>query len=208
LKRVLWDVDTQVDFMLPQGKLYVPGAEETRGAMARLVHAARHAGIVHVASADDHELTDPEISSAPDFESTYPAHCLRGTRGAMRVPETEQVDPLVLGLMPYPPGILRELVRNRREILLLKKSYSVFTNPSAEPLLEILDPEEVIVFGVATDVCDHAAIVGLRDRGRHVAFVEDAARGLSEERVSACLAVWRERGVSFTTTDDVVASLG
>jgi uncharacterized protein YabN with tetrapyrrole methylase and pyrophosphatase domain len=41
---LLWDVDTQVDFMLPEGKLYVPGAEETAPAMARLVAAAREAG--------------------------------------------------------------------------------------------------------------------------------------------------------------------
>ena len=31
--RILWDVDTQVDFMLPDGKLYVRGAEETAPAM-------------------------------------------------------------------------------------------------------------------------------------------------------------------------------
>jgi nicotinamidase/pyrazinamidase len=59
---VLWDVDTQVDFMLPEGKLYVPGAEETAPSMQRLVAAGRTAGLVHVASADDHELTDDEIS--------------------------------------------------------------------------------------------------------------------------------------------------
>ena len=79
---ILWDVDTQVDFMLPEGKLYVPGAEETIPAMERLVAAARAAGVVHVASADDHELTDPELSDAPDFLDTYPPHCLRGTSGA------------------------------------------------------------------------------------------------------------------------------
>jgi nicotinamidase/pyrazinamidase len=203
--RLLWDVDTQVDFMLPGGKLYVPGAEETRETMRRLVAGARAAGIVHVASADDHELTDPEISSSPDFESTYPPHCLRGTRGALKIDETEQADPLPLGLTPYPPGVLRDLVRDRREILLLKKSYSVFTNPSAEPLLELLDPDEIVVFGVATDVCDHAAIVGFLDRGLNVAFVEDAARGLSEERVAACSALWRERGVRFTTADEEIA---
>ena len=61
MKRILWDVDTQVDFMLPHGKLYVGGAEETIPAMKRLVEAARAAGVVHVASADDHELTDPVI---------------------------------------------------------------------------------------------------------------------------------------------------
>jgi nicotinamidase/pyrazinamidase len=202
---ILWDVDTQVDFMLPEGKLYVPGAEETREAMGRLVEAARAAGIAHVASADDHELTDPEVSDEPDFENTYPAHCLRGTRGARRIPETDQLDPLPLGLTPYPPGVLRELVVGRREILLLKKSYSAFTNPSAEPLLEVLEPDEIVVFGVATDVCDDAAILGFLDRGLRVAFVADAASGLSEERVAACTAVWRERGVRFTTVDDELA---
>ena len=59
---ILWDVDTQVDFMLADGKLAVPGAEETIPAMKRLVDTARSAGLVHVASADDHELTDAEIS--------------------------------------------------------------------------------------------------------------------------------------------------
>ncbi len=204
-RQVLWDVDTQVDFMLPGGRLYVPGAEQTLDAMSRLVRGAREAGVVHVASADDHELTDPEIAEQPDFENTYPPHCLRGTRGALKVPETEQADPLPLGLTPYPPGLLRRLVEGRREILLLKKSYSVFTNPSADPLLAILDPGELLVFGVATDVCDHAAIVGFLDRGRSVAFVEDAARGLSEERVAACTAEWRSRGVRFTSVDEVLA---
>src|ERR687888_1058285 len=116
--RILWDVDTQVDFMLPHGKLYVPGAEKTAPAMARLVAAAREAGIVHVASADDHELTDPEISDEPDWRNTYPPHCLRGTRGATRIPETEQEDPLPLGLVPLPDGYLVG-----REFLLLKKHF-------------------------------------------------------------------------------------
>ncbi len=203
---VLWDVDTQVDFMLPNGKLYVPGAEETAPAMRRLVEAAREAGFVHVASADDHELTDPEISDEPDFVNTYPPHCLRGTRGAQKIPETEQADPLPLVLLPYPPGLVPGLVSGRREILLLKKNFNVFTNPNTEPLLDALDPAEIVVFGVATDVCDDAAIRGFLLRGRRVRFVEDAARGLDEARVAACLAAWREAGVEFTTADDVVAS--
>jgi nicotinamidase/pyrazinamidase len=205
---ILWDVDTQIDFMLPDGKLYVPGAEETIPAMKRLVEAARSAGVVHVASADDHELTDPEISDHPDFQNTYPPHCLRGTRGAQRIPETEQADPLPLSLVPFPPGLVPELVADRREIVLLKKNFNVFTNPNTEPLLDALDPSEIVVFGVATDVCDDAAIRGFLQRGRRVRFVEDAARGLDEERVRTCTAAWREAGVEFTTTDAVAAFLG
>ncbi len=199
---ILWDVDTQVDFMLPHGKLYVRGAEETVPAMKRLVDAARAAGIVHVASADDHELTDEEISENPDFGTTYPPHCLRGTRGARKVPETEQEDPVPLTLELVPERYLAG-----REFLLLKKSFDVFTNPNTDPLLERLDPDEIVVFGVATDVCDDAVIRGFLQRGRKVRFVEDAARGLDEARVAACTAAWRQAGVEFTTSDEVIRKL-
>ena len=200
--RILWDVDTQVDFMLPDGKLYVPGAEQVVPEMRRLVQAARGAGVVHVASADDHELTDDEISEQPDFQVTYPPHCLRGTHGARKLAETDQEDPVPIGLTPLPERYLRG-----REFLLLKKSFDVFTNPNTDLLLTVLDPEEIVVFGVATDVCDDAAIRGFLARGRHVRFVEDAARGLDEGRVATCTAAWREQGVEFTTADAVVQSL-
>ena len=201
---VLWDVDTQVDFVHPDGKLAVPGAEAAVPAMGRLVTWARSNHVVHIASADDHELTDPEISTDPDFQSTYPPHCLRGTRGAQKIPETDQFDPLPLPHLAYPPEAVRELVAGRHEILLLKKTFDAFTNPNADAMLAALDPSEVIVFGVATDVCDHAAIVGLLRRGHRVAFVEDAARGLDEGRTRSCLAQWRDAGVRFTTSDAVV----
>src|SRR4051794_38332741 len=192
---ILWDVDTQVDFMEPSGKLYVPNANEVAPAMERLVDAARAVGIVHVASVDDHELTDPEISDKPDLRNTYPPHCLRGTRGSEKILETKQRDPLPLSLTPYPPGLLPGLIAGRREIVLLKKNFNVFTNPNCDPLLDAFDPQEIVVFGVATDVCDDAAILGFLQRGRRVVFVEDAARGLDEARVAACQAVWRDRGV-------------
>jgi len=199
---ILWDVDTQVDFMLPDGKLYVPEAEQVVPEMRRLVQAARGAGVVHVASADDHELTDDEISEQPDFQVTYPPHCLRGTHGARKLAETDQEDPVPIGLTPLPERYLRG-----REFLLLKKSFDVFTNPNTDLLLTVLDPEEIVVFGVATDVCDDAAIRGFLARGRHVRFVEDAARGLDEGRVATCTAAWRKQGVEFTTADAVVQSL-
>ena len=200
--RILWDVDTQVDFMLPDGKLYVPGAEATAPAMKRLVEAIRAKGIVHVASADDHELTDDEISDEADFARTYPPHCLRGTRGARKIPETEQEDPVPITLTAFPDRYLEG-----REFLLLKKSFDVFTNPNTDRLVERLDPYEIVLFGVATDVCDDAAIRGFLQRGRTVRFVEDAARGLDEGRVAACTAAWRGAGVEFTSVDEVIASL-
>ena len=204
---VLWDVDTQVDFVLAGGKLAVPGAEGAVPAMRQLVEAARAGGAVHVASADDHELTDPELSDEPDFVNTYPPHCLRGTPGAEKISVTKQLDPLPLSHVPFPPGLIPPLIDGRRELLLLKKNFDVFTNPNTAPVLSALNPAEIVLFGVATDVCDDAAILGLLDRGRRVHFVEEASRGLDERRVSTCTALWRERGVAFTPLAEAVALL-
>jgi nicotinamidase-related amidase len=81
----------------------------------------------------------------------------------------------------------------------------VFTNPNTDPLLDALDPGEIVVFGVATDVCNDAAIRGFLQRGRRVVFVEDAARGLDAGRTAACTAFWREAGVEFRTAKEVTA---
>jgi nicotinamidase/pyrazinamidase len=204
---ILWDVDTQVDFVLPEGKLYVPGAELLRPGMARLVSGARRAGLVRVASADDHEPGDPELSDEPDWSTTYPPHCLRGTPGAEKIVETRQTAPLELPDAELPSGVLSGLVAGRREILIPKKRFDVFTNPNAEALVEELDPSEVILFGVATDVCDDAAVRGLLRLGRRVRFVEDAAAGIDADRTAACLAAWRGQGVAFATVEEVVGEL-
>ena len=198
MKRILWDVDTQVDFVHADGKLAVPEAEAAIPAMRLLVEWARAEGIPHVASADDHELTDPEISETPDFSSTYPPHCLRGTRGAAKITETAQADPVPLGLTDVPERFFRG-----REFLLLKKHLDVFTNPNADRLLAVLDPGEVVVFGVATDVCDDAVIRGLLARSRSVRFVTDASRGLDEARTAACTAAWRAAGVRFSSAAEL-----
>jgi nicotinamidase/pyrazinamidase len=205
---IVWDVDTQVDFIEPEGKLYFTGAEDAKPAMARLVEAARAAVVVHVASCDQHELSDPEISEQPDFESTWPPHCLLGTRGAEKIPETKQLDPLPLPLVPLPAPILRRLLGGRREILVPKKQYDPFTNPNTEAVLDVLDPDEILLFGVATDVCDDAAVRALLRRGRRVAFVEDAARGVDESRAAACVEAWLAQGVRLTTAEQAAASFG
>jgi nicotinamidase/pyrazinamidase len=203
---ILWDVDTQVDFIEPGGKLYFAGAEEAKPAMARLVEAARAAGVVHVASTDQHELSDPEISERPDFESTWPPHCLLGTPGAEKVSETKQRDPLPLPLVPVPLEIFRRLLAGRREILIPKKHYDPFTNPNSETLLDLLDPDQIVLFGVATEICDDAAVRALLRRGRRIAFAGDAARGVDEARAAACIAAWSERGVRVTTAAEAVTS--
>ncbi|MGZ4371920.1 MAG: isochorismatase family protein, partial [Gaiellaceae bacterium] len=124
-----------------------------------------------------------------------------GTRGARKIPETEQEDPVPITL-----ELLPERYLEGREFLILKKNFDVFTNPNTDRLLERLDPDDIVVFGVATDVCDDAAIRGFLARGLKVRFVEDAARGLDDERVAISTAFWREEGVEFTTAEGIAAT--
>jgi nicotinamidase/pyrazinamidase len=203
---LFWDVDTQVDFMRPDGKLYVPGAIGIGPALASLTRHAAAAGIVRVASVCDHVLEDDEISDAPDLLTTFPPHCLRGTPGQAKVPETAFVDPVVVPNRPQDPAVLAaRLARHRGEVLIEKNHFDVFTNPNTSAVLDALAPDTIVVYGVAQDVCDAHAIAGfLRRGGLRVVFVEDAARPIDPARGAALLADWRRQGVEVMQAAEVL----
>ncbi len=202
---VLWDVDTQRDFCDADGRLFVPGADapELRARQAALVAWARGAGVPHVASGDDHLHADAEIADEPDWEATFPAHCLRGTRGAERIPETAQEDPLPLADAAETPARIAELLGGRREVLLHKHHLDVFTNPNAEALVAALGIRHAVVFGVATDLCVDRTAIGLRRLGVRVTVAEDACAGLDAGRVAACRAAWDAAGVTVASVAEV-----
>src|SRR5439155_24495243 len=77
---ILWQVDVQADFMLPGGKLYVPGAEKIIPNIGRLVDQARQGRVLLISSADAHQPDDPEFQR-------WPPHCVTGTAGAELIPE-------------------------------------------------------------------------------------------------------------------------
>src|SRR5439155_735708 len=77
---ILWEVDPQADFMLPDGKLYVPGAEKLLPNIRRLTDAARDGKVFLVSHGCFHTNDDPEFKM-------FPPHCVQGTPGANFVPE-------------------------------------------------------------------------------------------------------------------------
>jgi nicotinamidase/pyrazinamidase len=206
---VFWDVDTQVDFMLPSGSLAVPGAEELRPNLGRLTDAARAAGLTIVHTADDHAPHDPEIAAEPDFVETFPAHCLRGTAGAERVPETAAA-PDAADIPPDGAGIDLAAVARASEVVLRKNRFDAFSNPATVPLLRALAPDRVVVYGVALEVCDRYAVEGMLavGTGFEIVLVEDAVAALDPVRGKELLREWRERGVRLASTDEVLDEVG
>jgi len=204
---LFWDVDTQVDFMHPDGRLYVPGSVEIIPVLGRLTDWAHARGIRIVASADDHVPGHRELSDTPDGITTFPEHCMRGTPGQRKIPETTLRDPLVIDPAPQAvPDLTARVRAHDGDILFLKHWFDVFTNPNVLPVVDALAPGRIVLYGVALDVCNRYAIEGfLAHRpGIPVALVTDATRAIDASRAEGLLADWTARGVTLTTADEVM----
>ena len=204
MRPLFWDVDTQHDFMRADGALYVPDSESIIPSLGALTDYAHRRGIRIVASADDHEPGHRELSDAPDFAETFPLHCMRGTPGQGKIRETTLRDPLVI----EPDVPLSPVVRKHQgDFLLHKHWFDVFTNPHASALVDQLQPTDIVLYGVALDVCNRFAIEGLLAKHGTVRIhlVTDATRAINPENSAALLSDWERRGVHLVTTADVLA---
>jgi nicotinamidase/pyrazinamidase len=204
---IFWDVDTQYDFMRADGKLYVPDAEHIGGNLKRLTDYAHDHGIRIVASADDHVASDPEISDQPDWKTTFPPHCMRGTPGQKKIPETALRNPFVIEPARLEPKALADRARAYQgDILFHKHRFDVFTNENVPAVLDVLRPDDIVLYGVATDVCDKAAVEGLLARLPHTRLfvVTDAVKGIDKDVSEQLLKEWGEEGVRLVRTNEVV----
>ncbi len=94
----------------------------------------------------------------------------------------------------------------QRGIYFEKQTYDVFSNPLTEIILKAIDTKQAIIYGVATDYCVKAAVLGMQKRGIQCYVVEDAIKGVDvnpgdsekalEEMVSA--------GAKLVTTQQVL----
>ncbi len=204
---IFWDVDTQYDFMHADGKLYVPEAERIIGNLTRLTDYAHAHGIRVVASADDHVTGHAEISDKPDWKRTFPPHCLRGTPGQKKIPETALKSPLVIEPARADAKALAERLRaHAGDVLFHKHRFDVFTNENVATVLDVLAPDDIVLYGVATDVCDKAAVEGLLERRPHTRLfvVTDAVKGIDKDVSEQLLKDWGDEGVRLVKTKEVV----
>ena len=174
---IFWDVDTQTDFMLPGGKLYVPGAEKLIPNLNRLTDQARNDRVFLVSDACVHAPDDPEFQR-------FPPHCVRGTPGAEIVPETVADRFLILpnrreaavpaDLSPY------------QQVILEKQTLDVFDNPHTETVIERLNNLPMPTPNSwssewSRNIACAAPPKACSTRGRRVALVADAIKTLKAE---------------------------
>ena len=206
-KLIFWDVDTLYDFMKSDGKLYVTGSEDIIPAVKALTDFAHANRIPIVASADKHELSDPEISDTPDWKSTFPPHCMRGTPGQLKIEETRLQNPMVIEpKLQHPSALAQEVLSHRGDFLLNKRAVDVFTNANVRTLLRALEPQAIVLYGVATDFCNRYAVEGLLRTLPQVELylVTDAVRAIVPEEGERLIAGWRARGIRMVTVRQIV----
>jgi len=203
---IFWDVDTQYDFMISDGKLYVPEAEEIIPRLEALTAFARKMNIPIWGSVDYHDPDDPEISPQPDFQETFPPHCLKDTPGQEKIPATRPINPLWIDSQPLKREELHRLLQNHfGEVFFRKQRFDVFSNPNVIPALEFIQPKEVVIYGVALDVCDAYAVEGFLKMGKFkVTLVQDATKPIHVERGRELLKEWQQKGVRIVTTEEIL----
>ncbi|MGD0271451.1 MAG: isochorismatase family protein [Candidatus Sulfotelmatobacter sp.] len=198
-KQVFWEVDTQADFMLPGGKLYVPGAERLLPNIRRLTDAARQGRVLLISHGCYHPENDPEFK-------TFPPHCIRGTAGSAYV--AEALTEKVVIIPNDPEAKLPSDLSQYQQIHLEKQTLDIFQSRHADELVKRLgDAAEFVVFGVVTEYCVRFAAKGLLERGHKVSVVKDAIETLKAEDGERATAELQALGAKFITTDRALAQL-
>jgi len=202
-KSLFWNVDTQEDFIDQAGKLYVQGAEVIRPVLKQITDFAKVEGIRVINTCDYHHINSNELSSIPDYETSFPQHCLAGSSGAEFISETLPESPLLID-WDLELAIFAEFddPERFRNIVIRKDAFDVFAgNPYTEKVVQILQPDQVFVYGVTTNVCVDKAVLGLSERGIKVFVFMDAIKELPN--LPLPFNNWKAKGINMIQFADV-----
>ena len=177
MTQLIWITDAQKDFINPDGKLYIPGAECIKSNIKRILLTSQDVGINIFGSMDAHEMDDKE------FE-TYPAHCVVDTDGQKLIDECKVSHPDNIYCIPNNGnGVDMNVFEGAQQVFFEKQTTDVWDKRFGQPdniqtLLRMLDVTDIYVIGVATNICDIAAIRGFVKRDYNVAVITDAVKGI------------------------------
>lgn len=194
---VFLDIDTQIDFMLPEGKLYLEESRHIFRNLHRLLEYALIHRILILQTADTHTEDDPEFEAYG-----FPPHCVAGTPGWHRVPQTDLMPDRVISQTrqtSLPP------LDGERVILIEKPSFSIASNANALRFLEALRPCQFVAFGVATEGCVRKSILSLRELGFEVGVVIDAVAAGRAKAGEQALDEFASLGVRPLLTEEICA---
>ncbi|SRR5581483_1870029 len=198
-RTLFYDVDTQRDFMLAGGALHVPGSEKILPALRQLTQTAQRRNIRRLCSVDRHFKGDRELSRNG---GPWPDHCMDGTPGQQKVSETALTNPCAIPSSRIDDRQLDEAVQSGRELVIEKQDVNVIAgNANSRSLLARLarQYDNIVVYGVYTDVCVDYAVEALLEQGKTPYVVVDAIHDIDPDKAAAARQRWSRRGVKTVT---------
>ncbi len=193
-KTVFIDIDTQFDFMNPQGNLYVPDAEDIVDNIKKLFDYAKEHKIKILSSTDVHTVDDPEFK-------LFPAHCIKGTTGNQKIEASTCSNNITIENRERE---ITESIMDHEQIIVESQTFDIFESVNTDKIVKKLDVRNFVVFGVATDYCVKAAVLGLLKRDYNVSLVTDATKSITKEGKEKALNEMKNAGAVFTTTEDII----
>ncbi|MDP6925050.1 MAG: isochorismatase family cysteine hydrolase [Candidatus Scalindua sp.] len=193
-KTVFIDIDTQFDFMNPQGNLYVPDAEDIVDNIKKLFDYAKEHKIKILSSTDAHTVDDPEFK-------LFPAHCIKGTTGNQKIEASTCSNNITIENRERE---ITESIMDHEQIIVESQTFDIFESVNTDKIVKKLDVRNFVVFGVATDYCVKAAVLGLLKRDYNVSLVTDATKSITKEGKEKALNEMKNAGAVFTTTEDII----
>jgi nicotinamidase/pyrazinamidase len=190
-RRVFFDIDTQYDFVNPSGALYVPGSERLLPVIAQLNRHAATQGIPVISTMDAHAEDDIEFRQ-------WPSHCVAGTLGQQKAPVTLLDSRVVVSTSPHRPE-----VAGAAQIIVEKQELDCFSNPNLPAVIDALEAEEFVVYGVYTEYCVHCAVTGLLGLGKPVIVVRDAIQTLDPKEEERVQSQWQASGARWATSREI-----
>ncbi len=192
---VFVDIDTQFDFMNPNGALYVPDAENIIDNIKRLFDYAKEHKIKILSSTDAHQVDDPEFK-------LFPPHCVKDTPGNQKIEASTCKDNIIIENIEQD---ITESMLDHEQIIVESQTFDIFDSINTDEIAKKLDARSYVVFGVAADYCVKAAVLGLLKYGYNVSLVTDATKAITKEGKEEALKEMKDAGAVFTTTEDVIA---
>ncbi|MEU5654765.1 isochorismatase family protein [Streptomyces sp. NPDC047737] len=189
MHRALIVVDVQNDFC-EGGSLAVAGGADVAAAITDLIGAAQP-GYRHVVATRDHHV-DPgdHFSSAPDFEHSWPPHCVAGTEG--------------VGFHPnFAPAVASGAIDTVFDKGAYAAAYSGFegVDENGTGLAQWLRDRSVTavdVVGIATDHCVRATALDAAREGFVTQVLLDLTAGVAEGTTARALEELRTAGVELS----------
>jgi nicotinamidase/pyrazinamidase len=203
LNCLFWNVDTQIDFVYPRGKLYIEGAENLRPQWKILTELAKEKSIRVVNTADYHFPNSAELDSAPNYINTFPEHCMAKSRGADFIKETDPEDPVIFDWnRKY--LITPELFNPQyhRNFIIRKDTFDVFEgNPHTATIIKNLNPDFVVIYGVIANIGVSTAVKGIIRKVKKAYLIQDAIREVTHAAMP--VTQWKKKYLEIISLNEL-----